>query len=194
MKRQEVIERKPSESLSYEVVVKDKDGKVVYRGSAPSRSFVAVWNQILFSLAEGGPLTIKDNGGTPRSVSANLASLRCEAGIGFTAWGLRVGKGSTPVDISDYALETPITEGVGAQQLSHQATQWVAPTVDGSDCYFQIGRVMVNNTGDTVTGIRELGAYIVMAAWNAMGFRDVLPSEVYVPHGGSITVTYTINA
>jgi len=119
-------------------------------------------------------------------------NLRVDAAIGNTLMGIRVGKGSTAVAIDDYALETPLEEGTGLDEFNHQVVAFTTPAVVGSTCSFTVSRVMINNSGATITGIREIGAYMVIFSWYALGFRDVLPSPVYVPHGGSITVTYTI--
>lgn len=186
------IERQPREDLSYEVVIKDKDGKELQRVSAPSRSFVAQWNKLLNVLAKQTALTIKDTGGVDRSVTPASPLLDVKSGIGVVAYGLRCGKGSTPVDITDYALQSPIAEGTGSDQLSHREVQWTYPAVDGSDCSFTIFRVMINYSGATITGIREIGAYGRGSPSLYLVFRDVLGSALSVPDGGSITVTYTI--
>ncbi len=180
------------------VEVTDKDGRVLQRISAPSRSYVQQWNQLIntpvaFTV---DTWTKKDTGGTLRTSKGWVTNLRANAGIGVTNYGLRVGKGTTAVAITDYALETPCEEGVGVDQFNHQATVFTAPSVVGSTCSFTMRRSMVNNSGAAILGIREIGCYVEFRqatfARYAMGFRDVLPSAVYVPHGGSITVTYTI--
>ena len=59
---------------------------------------------------------------------------------------------------------------------------------------------MINNSGSTITGIKEIGVYVqtrrvtngIMGPYSMLGFRDVLPSAMYIPDGGAITVTYTI--
>ncbi len=180
------------ESLSYEVVVRDKRGKVLQRVSGPSRSYVEQWNKIINVLAKQTALTIKDTGGTDRSISKSATLLTVRAGVGTVAYGLRVGKGSTAVDITDYALKTPIGEGSGSGQLAHQAVQFVLPAAIDSDYGFKVWRVMMNYSGATITGIQEIGAYVRMVSYYALAFRDVLGSPVSVPDGGSITVTYTI--
>ncbi len=191
-----MIERmKLKEGLSYEVVVRDKHGKVVERIAAPSRSYAKAWNQCLYVLNRHSSFTIIDTGGTGRSISYSSSVLRANAGVGEIGYGIRVGKGTTPVTINDYALETPCGEGTGPEQFLHQATSASSPTVAGSECSFWIRRVMVNNSGSTISGIREIGCYVMMKyspAYYGLGYRDVLPSPVSVPDGGSITVTYTL--
>jgi len=189
----EIIKLK--EGLSYKVVVQDKHGKVLEQIEAPSRSYVRAWNQCLYVLNRHTGFTITDTGGTGRSISYSSSVLRANAGVGEIGYGIRIGKGTTPVTISDYALEIPCGEGTGVDQFLHQAMAASSPAVAGSDCSFWVRRVMVSNSGSTISGIREIGCYVMMKyspRYYALGYRDVLPGSVSIPDGGSITVTYTL--
>lgn len=191
----ESVEKEPMPQmrLDYLVEVTDKNGKVIQRIAAPSRSFVRQWYEVMRTQAAQAGMTIKDTGGTDRGVGISINNLYAKAGIGVTIYGLRIGKGTTAVTISDYALESPIEEGTGLDQFEHQLTTITLPAVVGSTCSFTISRSMLNSSGATITGIKEIGCYMRMAAaYYGLGFRDVLPSAIYVPHGGAITVTYTI--
>lgn len=181
-----------TESLFYEVVVTDKEGQEIFRETGPSRSYTELWNKVINAHARAGSNTIKDTGGVDRTVGQSSSNLRSNAGIGNVNFGIRVGKGSTPVDISDYALETPVGEGTGVDQLGHQEVQNSQPVVSAPDCSFKIWRVMFNNTGSTVSGIREIGCYVIMGSWYGLAFRDVLAGPASIPFGGAMTVTYTL--
>ena len=186
---------KIKEGLSYVVVVRDRHGNVMERITAPSRSYVSAWNQCLYVLNRHTSYTITDTSGTGRSVSYSSSVLRASAGAGEIDHGIRVGKGTTPVTINDYTLEAPCGEGTGVDQFLHQAMATSSPVVAGSDCSFWHRRVMVNNSGSTISGIREIGCYVMTKyspRYCALGYRDVLPGSVSVPDGGSITVTYTL--
>lgn len=186
---------KLKEELSYEVVIRDKRGKILEQIAAPSRSYVKAWNQCLYVLNRHTSCTITDTGGTGRSISYSSSVLRANAGVGDIGYGIRVGKGTTPIMINDYTLETPCGEGTGVDQFLHQAMAASSPAVAGSDCSFWARRVMVNNSGSTISGIREIGCYVMMKyspRYYALGYRDVLPGSVFIPDGGSITVTYTL--
>jgi len=186
---------KIKEGLSYKVVVRDRYGKVLKRIAAPSQSYTRAWNQCLYVLNRHSSFTIIDTGGAGRSISYSSSVLRANAGAGEIGYGIRVGKGMMPVTINDYALENPCGEGTGVDQFLHQATSASSPAVVGSECSFWVRRVMVNNSGSTISGIREIGCYVMMKyspAYYGLGYRDVLPAEVSVPDGGSITVTYTL--
>ncbi|MBA7477267.1 hypothetical protein ES707_12672 [subsurface metagenome] len=184
--------KKNAESLSYTVEVRDKEGRVIQRISAPSRSYVEQWNQILNVQASGASKTIKDTGGTERDISYHSVALACNAGISGTGKGIQVGKGTTAVAITDYALETPLSEGTGTDEFNHQAVTFTEPSIVASTCSFTIKRIMVNNSGATISGIKEIGCYVQTTAAYHQGFRDVLGSAVDVPDGGAITVEYTL--
>jgi len=183
----------PTMTLKYLVEVTDKDGKVIQRISAPGRSFVRQWYDAMSAMADNEGRTVTDTGGTVRAATPNAACFYALAAAGITTYGIRIGRGSTAVDIEDYALETPLEEGVGVDQFEHQASTYSKPAVVASSCSFWIRRAMLNNSGNTISLIREIGIYArVAASYYMLGVRDVLPGAVAVPDGGAITVTYTI--
>ena len=187
--------KKDKESLSYLVEVRDKKGRVLQRISAPSRSFVQQWNQLINLQARQTNSTLRLTDGTTFSIAVGAGNLIIKAAIGVTTYGFRVGKGFTPVAIDDFALETPLAEGVGVDEFNHQLCDFSsAPAVVGGTSSFGLRRIFVNNSGATISGIREIGAYMRMAAKFGLAWRDVLPGGVTVPDGGSITVTYTLAA
>ena len=183
----------PTMTLKYLVEVTDKDGKVIQRISAPGRSFVRQWYDAMSGMADNVLRVVKDTGGTNQNCTPHAFCFFALAAIGVTSHGIRIGKGSTAVTISDYALETPLEEGTGLDQFEHQASTYGKPAVVASSCSFWLRRSMINNTGDTISAIREIGIYTrVAAGYFMLGVRDVLPGVVAVPDGGAITVTYTI--
>ncbi|MBA7533605.1 hypothetical protein ES705_25846 [subsurface metagenome] len=195
-KKQKRVERAPEkieESLSYTVEVRDKEGRVIHRVSAPSRSYVEQWNQIVCGHVGQHSVPCLDTNGVESSAANQEEALDVTAGIGDVTHGIRIGKGTTAVAIDDYALETPLGEGTGTDEFNHQVVTFTEPSVVGSTCSFALRRTMINISGATISDIKEIGCYVrISASRYAMGFRDVLPSAVYVPHSGSITVTYTI--
>lgn len=190
----QVKEGEDTMQLSYVVEVTDKDGKVIQRVASPSRSFVRQWYDLMAIHARQDAANVMDTGGVSRAITYHANNWRAYAIAGVTTYGIRVGKGTTPVTISDYALQSPIEEGVGADQLEHQAMTYVAPAVADSTCSFVLRRSMINNTGNTIAGIKEIGCYMRMSAsYYGMGFRDVLPGSLSVPDGGTISVAYTLS-
>lgn len=181
-----------TESLFYEVVVTDREGRRTFREEGLSRSYTELWNKVINAHARAGTNTVKDTSGIDRIVGQSSSNLRATAGVGNVNYGIRVGKGSTPVDISNYTLETPVGEGTGVDQLNHHEMQTQQPIVSAPDCSFKIWRVMFNNTGSTVSEISEIGCYVIMGSWYGLAFRDVLGGPASIPFGGAMTVTYTI--
>lgn len=191
----QLTDKKVEESLSYTVEVRDKKGQVLQRISAPSRSYVEQWNQLINILAkQSAAAGLIDTGGVVRSISPDPRTFGINALAGNILKGIRVGKGFTAVAIDDYALETPLGEGVGVDEFNHQAMTHTAPVVVGTTSSFPIKRILINNSGATISDIREISCYIGGQNMYFLGFRDVLPGAVAVPDGGSITVTYTIAA
>jgi len=187
--------------LSYKVEVTDKNGRVIQREEGPSHSYVRQWDEILHLQAAaiyiGGGGTVKmTDGSTEGNAYYSVRSFKCDADIGVDRSGLRVGKDSTPVSISDYALGAPIVEGTGIGQLEHQLTYFTDPSVMGSTLSFTMQRSFVNHSGAPISGIQEIGNYIEftgsMYGRVALGFRDVLGSPFSIPDGGAITITYTL--
>ncbi len=175
------------------VEVTDREGKVLQRISAPSRSFVRQWYDAMTAQFDNRSQTIKDTGGATTSASPHAYTLRVKPTVATeTRFGHRVGKGTTAVTISDYALGTPLEEGTGLDNFEHQAVTYGKPAVVGSTCSFWLRRSMFNGSGSTITGIKEIGLYAYCSASKFMlAVRDVIPSGVSVPDGGAITVTYT---
>ncbi|GAJ05789.1 unnamed protein product, partial [marine sediment metagenome] len=54
------IPKEIKESLSYTVEVRDKEGRVLQRISAPSRSYVQQWNQLINVHASQAGKIVKD--------------------------------------------------------------------------------------------------------------------------------------
>lgn len=182
-----------------ETVVRDGSGKVISRHKKRSRSFVRGFNHMLNAQArqESSPspaIQTPDTGGTTRSLRNCSDPFIADSGVGVVTFGIRVGTGSTAVDIEDYALETPIAEGAGAGQLNHQATTCTYVGVVGSECSFTCQRQVNNNSGGDIT-IHEAGIYnkfrmVGLSQIYIMSCRDLV--DELVPNTGNITVTYTI--
>ncbi|GAI60096.1 unnamed protein product, partial [marine sediment metagenome] len=118
-KQKQVQPKKVEESLSYTVEVRDKEGKVIQRISAPSRSYVKAWNQILNIHAAQATKQVIRTDGTPYNLPKGNKSLNINAGVG-SLFGIVVGKGTTAVSIDDYALESICVEGTGTDEFNYQ--------------------------------------------------------------------------
>ncbi len=177
--------------LFIEAVVRDRNGKVIARERRRSRSLVKQWNQMVYcQLADAGT-TIKDTGGVDRAGVESANNFVMNAPAGTTTYGLRVGTGNTAVILADYAVETPIAHGTAAGQLNHLVCSVAQSVTAAPSCYFIVQRVFANYSGGSIT-VREAAIYTKMVTWFACVARDVFGTELAVPDGGSITITWTL--
>lgn len=178
--------------LWYEVITRDRDGKVISRERRRSRSFLKQWNQLIYTHVSTNALSINNTDGILRSISDNQVNFRAKAGAGDTTHGIRVGTGNTPVAIDDYALETPIAEGTGVDEMNHLICTIATSVVAAPSCSFLVSRSAVNNSGAEIT-VREAGIYVYMTtSWKGCMTRDVFGTPQAVPIGGTITVNWTL--
>lgn len=179
--------------LWYSVVVRDRQGKVVSRERRKSRSFLKAWNQLVYLQVAGVGITIKDTGGVNRSINPWAVNFQMIGPAGNDDYGIRVGTGNTPVDIADFALETPINEGVAAGQMEHLISTVDDSVVSPPACSFVAHRTIANNSGGLIT-VREAVIYTKMTSATYYGcvIRDILAVPQGVPDGGSITIDWTI--
>ena len=188
------LEDLKKEGLWYSVVVRDRHGKVVSRERRKSHSFLKAWNQLVYVHMAQTTETIIDTGGTPRNIQTFSQNFQMKVGATVTTYGIRVGTGNTPVAIDDFALETPIDEGIGGGQMEHLGCTVAEAVVAAPSCSFLVSRSIVNNSGGVIT-VREAGGYAFMwrgaAAYGCL-IRDVLIVPQAVPDGGAITIDWTI--
>ncbi|MBA7649498.1 hypothetical protein ES703_57295 [subsurface metagenome] len=177
--------------LWYSVVVRDRHGKVLSRERRRSRSFLKQWNQLVYAHMADTAVSITDTGGTPRSITRNNVDLDLSVSAGVTTHGIRVGTGNTAVAIDDYAVETPIEEGVGVDEMNHLICTVATSVVAAPSCSFVVSRSIVNNSAAEIT-VREAGIYMLMYIYPFCATRDVFGTPQAVPVGGTITVNWTI--
>jgi len=180
--------------LWYSVVVRDRDGKIVSRERHRSRSFLKQWNELVFFLVTGVPLSVTNTDGEAYTLSeyANNFSMGGDYGA-FE--GIVIGTGNTAVAIDDYSLETLIADGSGAGEMDYQLTAVGASVVSAPNCGFLVERAFVNNSGAEIT-VRESGLYVYCngsaGSRRVCGVRDVFGTPQAVPNGGSLSVNYTL--
>ena len=185
--------------VSIKAEVKDKSGRTLSSERHPSDSFVRGWNHLICAqmMGETDPtpnITTKNTDGNDRSLMYCQTALRCSAAIGVTDYGIRIGTDNTPVDIEQWALIAPITEGVGGGQMEHRAVTFNDLGVVGNVCSFEVERIIDNNSGGAIH-VLEAAIYIVglkegFPLQYFCGARDLI--DLNVLDGASITVTYTI--
>lgn len=181
--------------LYYELIVKDKDGKLLSHVKQPARSWLKQWSQLIYGGMSGVAQSVLDTNGVSRVQSVTYDLLNIAGLAGNANLGVVVGTGIDPVTINDYRLQSQVAHGTGAGQLAHQATEIIyPPSVSGSECYFQVKRIFVNGSGGLVL-VNEIGVYgAITSAYPACIIRDVLVGTVNIPDGGSMTVIYRVKA
>ena len=180
--------------LLYEVIVRDKHGKVIDREAGESRSWLTAYNELMFGAFNSQNVTITDITGTPESVPGNgYYSFWCKGGANVDYQGIVIGTDATAVTISDYKLAAQIAHGAGSGQMNHLGTVITSPTVSATESYYTLTRQIINLSGASIT-VREIGIYGRGGTVYFCYVRDVLGAEKVIPDGGSVTVIYTVKA
>lgn len=154
------------------------------------RSFVKQWVQIIKANFQAlGEENTRDRTNTLRTVSCYYNDIKGAAGDYNK--GILVGTGSTPVNISDYKLETPITHGSAAGQLNHKAVTFDAFQLIGSTARFTLRRQFENLSGGTIT-VNEVGIYARDSGpYDYCIVRDVLAVPQQILNGQIMEGRYT---
>lgn len=174
-----------------EVWERDKQGRFISYKRVKANSFVIAMLDILYVQSANTAQTIKDTGGTDRSVGSGAFAFRFTGGVGTDTLGIIVGSGTNAVTLADYQLQTKIAHGTGSGQLSYGAVSFDAPYTSGTSRIFRAMRTFTNNSGATVT-VNEIGiyAYVTAGAFICMLDRSLLTFTI--TNGSSKTVRYTI--
>jgi hypothetical protein len=138
------------------------------------------------------------NAGVPQAkgtngVACNVASTAyIKATLGTVTVGIVVGRGvASAIAIDTYALDTLITHGNGANQLSYGDQSYVVPTTSGNSRVFVITRTFTNGSGADIT-ITNMGILCYVAAMGNSVLVDKTNHDIVVPNGGNKTITYTL--
>jgi hypothetical protein len=208
-----------------EVEVRDPEGRVVQRGRHEMRSFVNNFLKVLEGCgkASGGAgltfsgviasATVVGTDGASKTVLVDYytddyygggTAIASNAPDNDSSYGIVVGSGTTPVNLNNYALASPISHGTSAGQLDYDTISIEDLGLDTSvspPVYrFRLIRGFKNLSGVSVN-VNEVGL-VARSYWKDRGgvdndvkyliARDVLPSTYTIPNGGSATVTVTV--
>ena len=114
-----------------------------------------------------------------------------DAPVNESGYGIVVGTGDTAETNTDHKLETQLTEGMGAGNITHGEQIIGAAAVVGANVDMDIKRAFTNGTGSTIT-VKEAGVYASLSINYHCILRDVLSPAVDVPDKCSLTVIYTV--
>ena len=174
----------------YTLEVKDKNGKTVSKITKPCKSFTIAFLQIIESqLFPNSPLNARDITNTLNAINDHATNLNQEVNAADDTRGTLVGTGTTPVDNLDYVMETQITHGVGAGQLSYGASSKVTTAEVGANVDLQSIRTFTNNSGAEIN-VTEIGVYGYSFADIYMLLHEIVTLTA-VANGQTLTVTIT---
>jgi len=174
------------------IVVRDRNGKITHESHRKADSILQQWNEIVYAHMAQVARTTNDTGGTPRSLTAHVNDLDMRAAAGTITYGIVVGLGSNAVTLADFALQTPVAEGTGLNQMNYAVTTVGTSVVASPLCGFIVTRVATNNSALDIT-VTESAIYVRIGAtpWYSCIVRDVF-AGILVAVGGSITVNWTL--
>lgn len=168
--------------------IRDQSGKLLCVLKWNGESYVIAFLDILSSHFANAARTITDTGGTARSVTTGALDFR--GPVNDSTQGIVVGTGTNAVAIGDTKLQTQITHGAGAGQLSHGLQSFVAPSTTGSTRSYTTKRLFTNNSGGTIT-VQESGIYSTTSSFRFCVIRD-LTGAVAILNTQVLTLEYTI--
>jgi hypothetical protein len=196
--------------LYYEVILKDRNGKVVKRFKRKSeswlRAFITLLRGLYLQRYGAGVVTVNIvsedgvTGAFPCNYSPTTISWVypcCNGDVGDVSQGIVVGSSDVANDINTYALGSKISHGTESGQLVYNAMTFedvVNPS--GTILQFRMTRVFTNNSGADVT-VKEMGllARILSSNVGAKSLllaRDVLSTPITIPDGYSLTLRYIV--
>jgi hypothetical protein len=197
--------------LYYEVILRDRDGKIVKRLKRKSdswlRGFISVLRVMMnqkYNVTMNRDNITAEDGSTANPPPSYVPSDRpctimypcCGAGDSDTSHGIIVGNDNTPNTINTYALGSKISHGSGSGQLLHGAmTIESVSNPSGNVLQFRLIRAFTNNSGADIT-VKEFGLLCRMSTYNGdksiLLARDVLSSPITIPDGYSLTLRYIV--
>lgn len=181
-----------------ETFIDDKPQKKFYGKSLTANFLVAIYSHFnnnnanfLVNPAPFGGVRQSGLRTTGSLVNWTQPVMSLDAGVGILTNGIVVGSGSTAPAPANANLQTTITNGLGAGQLSYSvqaSTQGC--TISGSNTSFILQRLMTNGSGGNVT-VNEIGLLFQFFGSSYLIYRDVLGSSDVIPNGSTYRVDIT---
>jgi hypothetical protein len=196
--------------LWYEVILKDRNGKVVKRFKRKSESWLVGFIRLLrafimqryYASVSTTPITTEDGASNQFPATSSPANMStaypcCNGDTGDVSQGMVVGTSDTANTLTTYALGSKIGHGTGSGQLLYSSMTFedvVNPS--GNILQFRMTRVFTNNSGADIT-VREFGllSKLINSSNQAKSIliaRDVLSSPITIPDGYSLTLRYIV--
>ena len=182
-------ENKPygTDIVEIELIIKDRNGRVIKRVKKKSDSYVANYYRIvrvLFACPLSG--TVKDMGGADRTITCPN-KIDVMAPEDDDTYGILIGKGTTSPTPDDYTIESQVMNDT----LRHKVVSVSAVTISGSETSFTVSRDFINESGadQTIYEIAEVAKVSTTAGdVEVLIFRHVESGGITVPNGATLTV------
>ncbi|MFC1970669.1 hypothetical protein ACFLV0_01855 [Chloroflexota bacterium] len=135
--------------------------------------------------------------GNNRTTSQENAGRAYRGALSSTWNGIVLGTGAGAEGFEGYALDSLITEGVGAGQFNYAEQAAPVKSYNAGTLTYSVEmvRYMNNNSGGLV-GVNEVAIYAYWGIGNYQGIymacRDKLGATVNIPNTGQVRVTYTV--
>ena len=186
--------------LFFDIEIRDQNGKIIKRSIKRSKSLLrsfALALRYAFVLSGGNitnTVTTKNTAGADASLFSGYANVAWTfivgcAPIATDTWGIQIGRGTTPVTKTDYALVTKCTHGIATNQFQYGNSS--IEEVEGVDpiSKFRMIRIFTNGSGSSID-INEIGLVISNSGGLFLIARDVFVSPITVPNSSTLTIRY----
>lgn len=190
--------QKPNLAVEYEIVVRDKYGKIIEQRHEESKSLVKNFALLLNALFNVSTKSVVDLSGASVAGSAKSGIANTPggwspiAGGGGTICSIMVGTGTAAVSADDYKLAAKISHGTGTGQLIYYFSAIYDPVIDGTTVKQEIRRAFKNDSGADIT-VNEIGLIVKtnVDIFLVLIIRDVI-APLTIPNGATYTVKYYI--
>jgi len=186
--------------LAYRVMKQGINRRILYdSGIVPSRSFVRQFLDCLKAEISDASTSGKDTTGSSVTIPGSKSeyawtcygSHRANAGEHNDDYGILVGTSDDAPSNSDYAMDSPISDGSGVGQLNYGQMTFYDLLEEAGYIEITMTRTFYNAGSDNVT-VKEIGLAVHhnFANKNFLWIRDVLSTPVTLEPAQTLTVQY----
>lgn len=175
-------------------IVKDPDGNVVSdSGDRPARSFTLQFLEFIQAMFTGVTKDATTIDNAEEKIWYNIGDIFSWGFLASTYFddvGIVVGTGDTAPTNTDYKLETRLTHGVGAGDISHGTMDIGSAAEVGPNVDLPLRRAFTNLTGSSIV-VKEAGIYLRNVSFIHCIARDLVVGGT-LPNLYSLTIIYTV--
>jgi len=181
----------PKIAFDLEVIVRDKDGKVIMHKKGVSHSYLENFLRILRCLFTGIDETLTNRDGNSVTITkSDLQNLESLAPEGTIDYGIVASNEDNVIDCGMYTITGIILHGDEDNKLHYYDTGASNVTCQGDECSWYWNRDMKNFGAVDIT-IKTIAVYVKIGTSYFLIFAtdvsDALGSDVTVPSGATVT-------